>query len=177
MKTREREEARRLRREEGESIKAIARRVGVSVSSVSVWVRDIELTGPQTARLQARNPYYNSQFPAWRANAERARERRRGYQAEGRALARLGDANHAAGAMLYWAEGDKSNRNSVRFSNADPHVVRYFLTFLRAYFEVPDERVRITCHSFRITSSSSERSSNSGSTSWRFRGRAFVRRS
>jgi transposase len=44
VKTRERELARQLRREDGASIKDIAFRVGVSKSSVSLWVRDIQLT-------------------------------------------------------------------------------------------------------------------------------------
>jgi transposase len=55
VKTHEREHARRLRREEGASIKDIACRVGVSVSSVSLWVRDIELTPEQHAALLSRN--------------------------------------------------------------------------------------------------------------------------
>jgi transposase len=47
MKTAERIEARRIRRQEGESIKRIARRLNASVSSVSLWVRDIELSADQ----------------------------------------------------------------------------------------------------------------------------------
>jgi hypothetical protein len=49
----ERQECRRLRREEG------SRRVGVSVSSVSTWVRDVTLTAEQEAALAARNPVEN----------------------------------------------------------------------------------------------------------------------
>ena len=62
VKTRERKLARKLRREEGASIKDIALRVGVSVSSVSLWVRDIELTAEQHAALAARNVAYNRQM-------------------------------------------------------------------------------------------------------------------
>ena len=39
-----------------------ARRVGVSVSSVSGWVRDLELTPEQHAALQLRNVAYNRQM-------------------------------------------------------------------------------------------------------------------
>ena len=59
MKIRERDEARTLRREQGQSIKEIARAVGVSTSSVSHWVRDIELTEEQIEALRARNPILN----------------------------------------------------------------------------------------------------------------------
>jgi transcriptional regulator with XRE-family HTH domain len=44
MKVQERNEARRLRRDEGLSLKEIALQLGVAKSSVSHWVRDIELT-------------------------------------------------------------------------------------------------------------------------------------
>jgi transposase len=55
MKTQERELARVLRRDEGASIKDIARRLNVSVSSVSVWVRDVELSEGQEAILRLQN--------------------------------------------------------------------------------------------------------------------------
>ena len=54
MKTEERFLARQLRKEEGLSIGKIASRLGVSKSSVSLWVRDIELTNEQWNRLQAK---------------------------------------------------------------------------------------------------------------------------
>ena len=56
-KRQEREEARRLRREEGWSFHRIAVELGVSPTSVSSWVRDIELTDEQRAALPgARGP-------------------------------------------------------------------------------------------------------------------------
>jgi transcriptional regulator with XRE-family HTH domain len=42
MKPKEQAEARRLRRDDGLSLKEIAERLSVSKSSVSAWVRDIE---------------------------------------------------------------------------------------------------------------------------------------
>jgi hypothetical protein len=77
--------------------------------------------------------------------AVRARHARRVYQEEGRALARLGDPFHAAGCMLYWAEGEK-RRNATGLANSDPEVLRFFVAFLRAYFGVPDEKFRLRCH-------------------------------
>jgi transcriptional regulator with XRE-family HTH domain len=148
MKTREREEARRLRREEGLSVREIERRLKVSKSSVSLWVRGVTLTAEQLERLRRNNGTHPAQLWGALRNAELGRARRRAYQAEGRALARRGHALHAAGAMLYWAEGDKGNKNSARIANADPEVLRFFLRFVRTYFDVPDERVRVTCNLF-----------------------------
>lgn len=147
VKTDQREQARRLRRDEGASIKEIARRVGVSKSSVSYWVRDIELTDEQSAEFLRRNPAYNRQVNGSGVQAARRRAERVAYQLEGRRLAQLGNEMHAAGCMLYWAEGEKA-RNSLRFTNSDPEMVRFFLAFLRACFNVPDENVRLTCNLF-----------------------------
>ena len=148
MKTEERLRARELRQREGLPIKEIARRVGCATSSVSVWVRDVPLTDDQIETLRQMNPAYNRQLRGANRNAEKGRERRLGYQAEGRALAVRGDRLHAAGAMLYWAEGDKGGKNVARLSNSDPELVRFFLDFARRTFNVPNERVRIACHLF-----------------------------
>jgi transcriptional regulator with XRE-family HTH domain len=147
MKTREREEARRLRREEGRSLKEIERLVGVARSTVSLWVHDIELTEEQHAALRLRNPAYNRQLRGWAANEQKGRTRRRAYQEEGRRLARQADAFFIAGCMLYWAEGWK-DRNSLHFSNSDPEMVRFFVDFLRTFFDVPSERIRLRCYLF-----------------------------
>jgi transposase-like protein len=147
LKTVEREQARKLRRDCGLSVKEIASRLGVSTSSVSLWVRDIELTEEQHERLRERNPIYNPQRAGRAVMTARRRGERRGYQAHGRALARRRDPLHAAGCMLYWAEGWKT-RNQVHFSNSDPEMVRLFVAFLRRFFDVRAEDIRLTCNLF-----------------------------
>ena len=147
MKTRERDIARRLRSEEGLPLNEIARRVSVSKSSVSLWVRDIELTPQQEDVLRAKNPAYNRQLSGWRQNAAKHRANRVAAQESGRTLARRSEPLHLAGCMLYWAEGSK-RRNQLCFSNSDPEMVRFFVAFLRAYFDIRDTDIRITCHLF-----------------------------
>jgi hypothetical protein len=117
-------------------LKRIAATLGVSVSSVHRWTRDIELTAEQhhrnlTGPRGPRNPEAIAKFVStWRA---KNRERRRSYQEAGRARARCGDPLHEAGCMLYWAEGAKE-RNSVVFSNSDLAMVTFFRRFLRDCF-------------------------------------------
>ncbi|MGH3084036.1 MAG: hypothetical protein ACRDNP_08245 [Gaiellaceae bacterium] len=132
MKTEERIEARRIRCEEGESIKRIARRLNASVSSVSLWVRDIELSAEQRAALR------NKVSGGWSANAIAARRRRSESQAAGRRLAQRNDTLFVAGCMLFWAEGSRA-RNAAIFTNSDPAMVSYFARFLRECFAVPDD--------------------------------------
>jgi hypothetical protein len=141
MRTVERLEARRLRSEEGASMKVIASRLRVSVSSVSLWVRDIELSPEQRAVLR------NKVSGGSSANAIAARRRRTLSQEGGRALVRDADPLFVAGIMLFWAEGAKA-RNEVSFVNSDPEVVRFFARFLRRFYRVPDERFRVACNLF-----------------------------
>jgi transcriptional regulator with XRE-family HTH domain len=112
MKTRERLRARKLRAERGYSIKQIARLLGVSTSSVSLWVRDIELTNDQHAALRQRSAIYDGQLLGRAVSSSRRRAERRAYQEDGRRLARQGEVLHAIGCMLYWAEGSEEPKLS-----------------------------------------------------------------
>jgi hypothetical protein len=145
MKTKERKLARHLR-QEGRSMKEISRIVGCSLSSVSNWTRDVALTPGQCAALRSRNPSINGQLVA-AANRSRALGQRQAFQDAGHSAAQRGSLIHAAGCMLYWAEGSKS-RNSVLFVNSDPAMARYFVDFLRACFAVPPEKFRVDCNLF-----------------------------
>jgi transposase-like protein len=147
VKTAERDQARRMRRDEGRSVKEIARLLGVSTSSVSHWVRDIELTDVQHAALQARNGLHERQLLARAAMAAKARARRGAAQQEGRRRARLLNHRYVGGCMLYWAEGSRS-RNRIVFTNSDPAMVRFFADFIREFFAVDSERLRVTCNLF-----------------------------
>jgi transposase-like protein len=147
VKTVEREHARRMRHEEGRSVKEIARLLGVSTSSVSHWVRGIELTDAQHAALQARNGLHERQRLARAAMAAKARARRAAAQQDGRQRARSLGYRYAAGCMLFWAEGSRQ-RNKVVFTNSDPAMARFFVEFVREFFDISSDRLRLTCNLF-----------------------------
>jgi transcriptional regulator with XRE-family HTH domain len=146
VKVTEREEARRLRQEEGLPIRVIAERLGVSKSSVSIWTRDIVLTEEQHERLRQANPIYNRQYHGQEGRRATARAARLAAQERGRVRAGQGDLLHLQGCMLFWAEGSR-RRNSVVFTNSDVEMHRVFLRFLR-WCGVADEKVVLTvnCH-------------------------------
>ena len=144
----ERAQARRLRQVDGMPIKRIAALLGVSPSSVHKWTADIELSPEHRHRnLYGPKGPQNPEHIAARVRAwsERNRDRRRKYQEEGRAQARLRDPLHLAGCMLYWAEGSKS-RNTLGLANSDPHLVRFFCSFIRRCFRVPDDDFTMRLH-------------------------------
>jgi hypothetical protein len=128
--------ARKLR-SQGCSVREIEQLVGVARLTASLWVRDIELTPAQRETLRTRPRGVRTDF----------RRRREHYQADGRATARRGEALHATGCMLFWAEGSRSV-NSVKVTNSDPALLRLFARFLRHYFDVPDQKFRVWCNLF-----------------------------
>ena len=134
-----------MRLDQGLSVKAIASALGVSTSSVSRWVRDIELTHPQRLALRARDR--GDRVRAGQRHTERARLRRAAWQEDGRRYARRGRVRHMAGCMLFWAEGSRS-RNSVYFTNSDPAMMRLFLDFLVTEVGVRRDAVRIDLNLF-----------------------------
>jgi hypothetical protein len=144
----ERAAARQLRRQHGMPMKRIAAKLGVSVSSVSGWTRDIELTQEQHERnLKGPSGPQNPERIAARVAAiiETHRRRRQNYQAEGRARAREEDPVHCAGCMLYWAEGTKG-RNQVRLCNSDLNMLSFFRRFLTSCFDVAPQRFSLSLH-------------------------------
>jgi hypothetical protein len=143
----EREEARRLRRDEGRSIKEIAKRLDVSPSSVSRWTADIVLSPTFVEALRERNPAITGHPGGARARSATRRVARVAEQERGRELARNPTRLHLAGCMLYWCEGSKE-RNAVKLTNSDSDLLALFVRFLRESYAVPPERILLTVNCF-----------------------------
>lgn len=132
-------------RQNGLSIKDIAQELGVSKSTVSVWVRDIELSLNQIEALKKKNPAYNGDHSGPKARKAKAREQRLLYRNVGAEFAKRREFLHAFGCALYWAEGTK-HRTRCQFVNSDPAMLSTFLTFIRAYFPNEKINVHVNCY-------------------------------
>ena len=137
----------RARRAEGATYDEIAAELGVSKSSVSLWVRDI------TVPVRPYDP----------ERAERAREARWGARLRQRDMKRRGTKAAAGdlvgglsqrellllGAVAYWCEGSKdkpyARRERFVFVNSDPDLIRLMLDWL-ALMGVADESVSLRLH-------------------------------
>jgi transcriptional regulator with XRE-family HTH domain len=151
MKYAERLEAQRLRKEEGLGIRDISKKLGVSKASVSLWVRNIQLSSEQKYKLKMRCPIYNRKM-SFGGNVgvyKKWLKIRISYQELGYAMAKQHALNpeFISGCMLYWAEGTKSI-NTLSFSNSDPEMIKYFVNFLRKYFHVKDEDLTLRIHRY-----------------------------
>jgi hypothetical protein len=108
-------------------------------------VRDVVLTKEKRDALAAR--VTEGKLRTAKEKAATARSVRQGYQENGRRLARESGPGYSAGCMLYWAEGGKG-RNVVEISNSDPALIAFFASFLRRYFAVENEAMRVHCNLF-----------------------------
>lgn len=126
-KVKEQERARALRAQ-NHALADIADTLGVSKSSVSVWVRDVPYRpsprrhGPQRRRQPLRERKLLEIENLNRESADR--------------LGRLDEqAFLAAGVALYAGEGSKAD-GAVNFANSDPEMVRFFCAWLRRFFQM-----------------------------------------
>ncbi len=153
----ERNQARKLRHL-GRSIKAIAKELGVSPSSVSLWCRDIILTDEQSKRL---DDYRNrASLPGRIAGAESNRLKKENtiakYQISGRRdIGKISKRDLLlTGIGLYAGEGFKYS-SKVGFCNSDPYIILFIMRWFRESCSVVDERFRFAIginesHKYRI---------------------------
>ena len=131
----EQQQARRLRRT-GLPLAEIAATLGVSKSSVSLWVRDLEFTPlPRPPRGRRRAP--NALQRRKQAEVDRLVE-------GGRArVGRLSEREFlVAGVALYAGEGAKRD-GAVKFANSDPRMIAFYCAWLRRFFEIDETRLRV----------------------------------
>ena len=136
----------------GLNYKEIAATLGVSKSSVSLWVRDM----PQPERLsyeECRKRSAEGSRLYW--ETERAAREARREEVRTAAANQIGALSKReiliAGAIAYWCEGAKSKPHrraeQVVFINSDPGLIKLFLRFLdEAGVESAQLRFRVHIH-------------------------------
>ncbi|MBW3569439.1 hypothetical protein KY385_04895 [Candidatus Parcubacteria bacterium] len=134
-------------RKAGHSIKYISRELEVAKSSVSLWVRSVEISFDKQVRLKSNS------------HSSETIEKRRASRLENELAKRNAVINEAKnsvknidihalkliGVMLYWAEGGKTQR-LVRFSNGDPEMIKIMMAFFRQVCIVPEAKFRGYIH-------------------------------
>ncbi|MEX0877761.1 MAG: hypothetical protein WDZ40_02750 [Candidatus Spechtbacterales bacterium] len=149
MKLEEKRKARELRKK-GWSIREITKELGVAKGSVSVWVRDIELTKKQKQKLSKNRVSFEvvEQRRQTRLKNENARRQRIIDSAKDEIKKLSKNDLFLVGVSLYWGEGAKTRRSGVQFSNSDPEMIRIIVKFFREVCNVPTDKLigRIHIH-------------------------------
>ncbi len=134
-KVEEHEKARVLRAE-GRTLADIGEILGVAKSSVSLWVRDVEIE-PLKRRPSTKPRRPHPQHLAKLAEIE---------ECDREGLERIGILSEAAflaaGVALYAGEGAKRD-GKVTFANTDPSMVAFFCAWFRRFFAIDESRLRV----------------------------------
>ncbi len=172
-------------RKRGESIKAIAKRLKVSKSSVSFWCRDIKLTLNQIEVLHRRmvKGGYRGRLKGARLQYEQRLKRVEEGREEGKG--RVGTSSDRdlliAGAALYWAEGQrKGTKSEVRFCNSDPNMVKFIIEWFRKSWGIEKDRLTLRIginkiHKDRISEVEDYWSRTTGIPKKQFRKTTFIK--
>ena len=131
-KSKEKFEAIELRKT-GESIKVIAKRLGVSPGSVSVWCNDVKLSRIQIKELERRSTDPNYGRRLINSTKQRAEKERKIAMFLKEGIGEIGNLSKRdlflVGVALYWAEGFKKD-TQVGFANSNLGMINLYLRWL-----------------------------------------------
>lgn len=139
----------------GKSYSQIKAELGVSKSTLSLWLRDLPL--PEK-RLRELRDFNQVRIEKTRSTKLQTRKKRLqdvfekvsndiGYISERELL--------IAGFFLYWAEGGKTKTYSVTLSNTDPQMIRVFIAWIKL-LGGPIEKMYIRLHLYSDMSEDKE---------------------
>ena len=147
MKLKEKNIARELRKK-GYSLNEIRDKTGFSKTSISGWVRDIELTKAQRQRLTQKGVQKDAIEKRRKTRLERESARRQVIIDKAKKdIKTLSKKDlFIIGTCLYWAEGGKTERGVVRISNGDPAIIKVMMRYFREICLVSEKKFRGHIH-------------------------------
>jgi hypothetical protein len=132
----------------GKTYPEIQKKFPIPKSTLSVWFKNAGKKPDRTRQLE----HLKRIRPIAVATIHRHKEERVAL-ATGIAEKELGrlpleekSVQKAFLAMLYWAEGTKSDRAGLRFTNTDPVLAKLYITLLRSAYIINESRVHIRVH-------------------------------
>jgi len=146
MKLRERQQARELRKK-GYSMLEIAEVLHVAKSSISNWVRDLDLSQDFKNRLAEKGHRFEvvQKRRLSRLNNEEIKRTATIDRASNEISSISKSELMFIGLALYWGEGRKGRR-TVSVSNSDPLLIQTMMKFFREICNVPENKFRGHIH-------------------------------
>ncbi len=147
MKIKEQNKAKNLRKK-GHSLAEISRLLGVSKSSTSLWVREVELSPKAKNKILAK-------FTAGQIASQETKRKQtlvKEFEALKSAESVLAkfipdtDIQKILCAIIYYCEGNKVVKDGIRFTNSDPLLIATFLKLFRSSFKIDENRLRGCIH-------------------------------
>lgn len=134
-------------RREGYSYKEIATKLTISKSTAFIWVKDIQLSAKGIRRIN--NLVDDARLRSGRTKFLTRQQQLIEIQKSTRAYLKSwlldGKPDLLLCSLLYWCEGAKQDV-TVKFTNADPGLIKTFLKLFRSAFAIDERKLRVTMH-------------------------------
>jgi hypothetical protein len=137
-------------RKQGKSYSHILKFLKVSKSTLSSWLRDIELTKIQQQKLLKIQDKSRSITSLNRINARVIRTHKITEDAKKEFMHMAKNPIFLPGLALYWAEGDKHAAERVKFTNSDANMIKFMMRWFREICNVPQYKFRIAIHAHSL---------------------------
>ena len=145
----ERREAIKLRKQ-GKTYTYIRGLLGVGKSTLSYWIKDVELTLRQREKIN--KDAKAKQIEAYIKTTKERRKRliQNYYNAAQQELGSLSTRDFLmAGLFLYLGEGSKSDYSQVCISNSDPSIIRFAIFWFTKILGVNKNDIRVAVHLYK----------------------------
>lgn len=137
-------------RRAGKSYGEIAKDLGVWKSSLSYWLRNVELPREALNILKKKSNYSKEKFRAWnlRKHEEALAENKKIRESFSTKINSISNRDLLLlGAALYWGEGYKNpsgaaSSHYLSLCNSDPKMIKIFMRFLRETLKIPEDKLR-----------------------------------
>jgi len=141
-------------RKKGRTYTEIANALKIPKSTVAWWLKDVKIPESlekqileRSRRKWSRNIAIYNKFYGKIRSREAARIRDKYKEKAAKEIKRLFKKDiKLIGAALYWAEGSTKNRNSLRFGNSNPLMIKTIMKFFREVCNIPDEKIKARIH-------------------------------
>ena len=141
-------------RKSGRTYGEIIEALKVPKSTACSWLKGVKLPASLKKQILERSREkwrkniiaYNKVYGKIRS--QKAAEIREGYAREAyEEIKKISEGElKLIGASLFWAEGNKKNRNALCFSNSDPAIIKVMMKFFRNICRIPDEKIKPKTH-------------------------------
>lgn len=134
-------------RKQGLSLNDIKKRVPVAKSTLSLWLREVDLSNKQKQALTEKKRS-SALRGALRRRTDRIASTKSIKDASRKEIGKLSDREiWLIGSALYWAEGSKQKDTNVSqvtaFANSDPNMLKLFLTWLEKFVGIPYGAIKL----------------------------------
>lgn len=122
-------------RGKGLSYSEIKKKISISKSTLSYWLKDVPLKSEHKQRFYTKQ----IQFLSFGAQSQKERRKREVEKIIEQAVSEIqmpltSDTYRLMGACLYWAEGSKGGRFEI--TNSDPHFILFMIKWLQGVFNI-----------------------------------------